>query len=507
MSTENKNTVISRCEEKERIKLEKSVETELSLPDYCSDIRKILKCTLTAGIHSATVSGDRVNVKGTAVIRLIYVGEKDRTDCCEKTVELSVSGQCGHWDAKSVLVSEAVTDYVNCRAVSQRKVSLSGSVSIICRVLCPEKSEILGCADKNIETSKDKLTEEDFICHTEKAFDMSETVALDKTQPSIGKILRQHACVSVESKKAVDDKLLVKGELTVHCVYLSDDGECKIFSLTHKMPLSQIIDLEGIDETCEIRVDCRVGQLLLCAKADSSGAGRLIDVAARVSCYICGCKKKEYEYISDCYCTRKRHTPVYASRKALLPLYSAEKKTTLRQSIQLGNVKEICDLWAGECKTSVVGTDSGAKGRIALTVCILCLDEGGIPVFKEKELEFESDIPFETDCNGIDGCLRAHIEKLNASAVREGVYEITAEAYTDIRIYGVCPINYVCELKEQTDKSSEEGPALVIYYCDGGEKLWDIAKKYSAPMDTVREENSVSNETMKTGSMLFIPCG
>ena len=508
MSAEKKNTTISRCEEKERIKLEKSVETELSLPDYCSDIKKILKCTLTAGIHSVNASGDRINVKGTAVIRLIYVGEKDKLDCCEKTVELSMSGQCRQGDPKSVLVYEALTDYVNCRAVSQRKVSLSGSVSVICRVMCPEKSEILSEADKDIEVSKRKLTEEDFICHTEKTFDMSETVALDKSQPSIGKIIRQHAYVSIDSKKAVDDKLLIKGELTVHCVYCSDDGDGKIVSLSHTMPLSQITDLEGIDETCEIRVEGKVSQLLVCAKADSSGAGRLIDVAARVSCYICGFKRKEYEYISDCYCTKRKRSALYEARNAFVPLCCSEKKMTLKQSVQLGAVREICDIWAGEHKATFVKAQDTAKGRINITACFICTDESGVPVFKEKELEFESDIPVDGDYDELEGIFTAQVMKLSASTLREGSTEVSAEVFTDIRAYGFCHINYVCGLSEkQPDDSSEKGPALVAYYCDGGERLWDIAKKYSAPVEAVRAENSFSEETIKAGTVLLIPCG
>lgn len=507
MSAEKKNTIISRCEEKERIKLERSVETELSLPDYCSDIKKILKCTLTADIHSTSVSSDRINVKGTALIRLIYVGEKDKIDCCEKTVELSLSGQSRQWGPKSVLVAQALTDYINCRAVSQRKVSLSGSVSVICRVMTPEKKEIFCCEDKDIELRKTGLIQENLICQTEKSFDMSETVALDKSQPSIGKILRQHAYVSIDSGKAVDGKMLIKGELTVHCVYCTDDGEGKILSLTHIMPLSQIIDLEGIDETCEIRIDCNVSQLLVCAKSDSSGAGRLLDIAARISCYICGFKNKEYEYISDCYCTKKKHSAVYADESVHVPAYFSEKKMTLKESIQIGSVREICDIWAGECKASFVAAEGGAKGRITLTACMICTDESDLPVFREKELEFECDIPLEGNFCELDGCFNAQVHKLSASTVRDGTVEITAEVFTVIRIYGVCSVNYVCGLKErEADESSEKGPALVVYYCDGGERLWDIAKKYSAPLGAVREENSVNDEIMKAGSMLFIPC-
>ena len=74
MPMEIKKDTYSYCELFARSKCEQAVSLEINLPDYCSDIKKILKCTVTAGISNVSVSGESVNLSGTVVTRLIYVG-------------------------------------------------------------------------------------------------------------------------------------------------------------------------------------------------------------------------------------------------------------------------------------------------------------------------------------------------------------------------------------------------------------------------------------------------
>lgn len=55
--------------------VEQSVDSDLTLPDYCPDILRILKCTVTPRVTGSQVSGERITVDGTVLVRLIYVGE------------------------------------------------------------------------------------------------------------------------------------------------------------------------------------------------------------------------------------------------------------------------------------------------------------------------------------------------------------------------------------------------------------------------------------------------
>ena len=55
---------------------EQPVDLELSLPDYCPDVERILKCRICPGISSGSITGDRLDVDGNVTIRLYYLDSK-----------------------------------------------------------------------------------------------------------------------------------------------------------------------------------------------------------------------------------------------------------------------------------------------------------------------------------------------------------------------------------------------------------------------------------------------
>ena len=78
MGSEMKKEILSFCEEKERLKGERAIDTELTLPDYCKDIKRILRCTLTPQVQSVSTSGEKISIRGTALIRVIYADDKEQ---------------------------------------------------------------------------------------------------------------------------------------------------------------------------------------------------------------------------------------------------------------------------------------------------------------------------------------------------------------------------------------------------------------------------------------------
>ncbi|MBR5827147.1 MAG: DUF3794 domain-containing protein [Clostridia bacterium] len=505
MGSEMKKEILSFWEEKEKLKGERAIDTELTLPDYCKDIKRILRCTLTPQVQSVSTTGEKISVRGTALIRVIYADDKENIDCCEKSTDFSLSLQSSQTDGRGVALAHAVTDYVNCRAVSRRKVSINGSIGVLCRVLSKSFTEIPTAAPEGVETSKNKRTQLVAVCMGEKSFEMSETVALSKETPSVGKIIYTNAWVETESLRAVQDKLLIKGELCVRTVYLSEGEENKVETHMHRMPLSQIMDIEGIDEGCEITARCRIGQLNVTAKSDSSESGRLIDISARINCFVTGEKATEYEYISDCYCTAGRYAPEYSERQTVVPLLSQRRSIRLKKSVQLPSAGEISHVWAGDCSADAKVSEGAVHGKIKLTACILYLDENKSPAFCERELDFDCDTELNEECSSPVCSFDVQIRDIKASSDKDGSAELTVEALTEIRVSELFSDRYVCELKECSPENKKR-PALTVYYCDGGEKLWDIAKRYSTTVALIKSENGIDGDTVSKKRMLLIPC-
>lgn len=93
---------------------------------------------------------------------------------------------------------------------------------------------------------------------------MSETVPLPDGDPAVSNVLSAQAAALAQEIKVISNKLLVKGELTVSAACRGENGE--IFGFGHSMPISQIINLEGIDEDCTCCVSLPVTSLEVCRR-------------------------------------------------------------------------------------------------------------------------------------------------------------------------------------------------------------------------------------------------
>ena len=76
---------------------EQLADVDLTLPDYCPDIEKILKCTLTPKIQSRTLSGGQLQIDGFCTVNVMYVESiKKSVRCCEQLFSKRRSRQSGY---------------------------------------------------------------------------------------------------------------------------------------------------------------------------------------------------------------------------------------------------------------------------------------------------------------------------------------------------------------------------------------------------------------------------
>ena len=52
------------------------VDTEYTLPDYCADIQKILKCIVTPEVTSVSAAGDSLTIDGCVSMHVLYLDAK-----------------------------------------------------------------------------------------------------------------------------------------------------------------------------------------------------------------------------------------------------------------------------------------------------------------------------------------------------------------------------------------------------------------------------------------------
>ncbi len=488
---------------------EQSVDGDITLPDYCPDIKRILKCMVSPCLASEQCTGDRVTIDANALVQVIYVDENNEIFCYEKTFPFSKIVEFGKQIDNSSAEIKMKTAYANTRAVSQRRIDIHASIAICVSILGKKDVQFVSDASEcGIQLLKNFKDASDFIGQTVKTFTLNEVMEIGKSKPPIRQIIRQKVTPNLSEIKVITNKLLVKGEVNICILYCADtsDGGYEIFENT--MPVNQIIDLEGIDDKSKHMSKLSLSSFNIVTKANSSGEKKLLDVSVNLTAIIKAQKEVENSFPSDCYstlCNLKSDRKLVSFEKII---DSFEEMIMIKKGEEFTNttIGKIINVWCDDVVTTYVCTGDELKILGSTVVSILGKDDAGQPFYAERTVTFEkiknikdgckdlicnsdanvSAVGFVvTDDNKID--LRVEI-CLRVSLIRRN----TTELLTDI----VCD-----ESKPKTKKYS----ALTIYFCDDGELVWNIARKYNTTVEAIKLENELNENMIKEKMMLLIP--
>lgn len=488
---------------------EERIEQDITLPDYCADIKKILRCSVVPGIHSVSLSGEKATAKGTAVIRVLYLAEGDKADVFEKSIDLAASVNLKDVPADGVVRAKAKVDFVNCRATSQRKLSVSAGVTVIfsCYGAVSEEFAVRG-EPSSVQVKTEKLTGENHLGFFEKTFDMNETVVLNSEHKPMGKIAGCTYRCDEGQNKLSSGKLLIKGDLVTEICYLCEKEDNVIDTVTHTMPISQILDVRELPDGADCEVKLKVSQLICNIKADSSGSNRLLELSARVNAFVSAREKKECEVITDCYCTDFETEESFETPGFCCPVREISEKCQAKGEVELPSAaKKICFVKCIDITGNVKYTSDSARADCSALVMIMYLDENGAPCCCEKNLDFDFSYSVVKKCDEPYG--KFDITPLSVSASLNG--NDKAELMLDYNVNGkiyccfdkkVLRSLAVCDDKPKKDK----GAALTVYFADAGERLWDIAREHCTTVDIIMQENGLKKDIVEEKSMLMISC-
>ena len=491
---------------------EKSVKQNLdlgwNLPDYCTDIQRILQCSVTPCISGVSVSGARVSAVGEVQVRLVYLNDQGRLDAFYETAQLSAAAELGDLQDVQVLALAAV-DYVNARASSPRRFTLSGAVSVLFRAF-RRKTQTLLCDIENCggQTKTDTLACLSLLSCAEKTFDLSETVELPEQVKPMEKLLRTQGTLRLDSQRAVAGKLLLRGELTVTICYLAPGDPQQVEHYEHRLPISQIIEVPELTEDALCETVLRLQCLRVTARTDSAGALRLVDVASHVSAFVRAYEKKTQTVVTDCYATELAVLSKTQEVPFCSHLQSLDQSVRVQSTVELGEQKlqAIEDVWAVCAQCSVSKAENGAAVTGELTVHLLCRLQDGDMVQIERSVSFSEPLPGAAAGQDITGTLMCEVQTCTAQTRGEASAEISLDCRLQGEVYGVQNRSVCVDAVPDTAKA-EKISALTLYFSQPGEALWDIAKHYRTSVAAIRQENALDGDTVPEERMLLVPRG
>lgn len=491
---------------------EQGIEIEHVLPDYCPDVFKLLKCTLTPRVVSYSVSDNKLFIDGVVYVKVLYLSEGsnvinvvDQRYTYSKTADLSraVRSPCVR------IIPSA--DFCTARAVSGRKIDIRGAVSLKIRVSGVYETQLLcGAEGMGVQVRTENVT----VCEDRLSAGSQYIVREDIETGAgggISAVISSECFASVTDVKVITDKVVVKGEAKVKALYLirNSSGDPSAEAMEASVPLSRIIDLDGVTEDHSTFAELDIMDFSLEIKPGENGESRTLGCDITVDCRVNAYKETQISTVNDLYSTD------YDSSFTVAPVRAEGKPrpVNIQQNIKTdaeytdGSIAEIYD---ASCEILGVSPVSSDNGMIRLNVRtqfrLFGRAEDGMPIVADKTESIDIDTDISSD----------EVFTLSSCTFTSGVsYSIsgdnTAELRAQLNISGtVCRVNMINAVDEITvnedkPKQKDQDYALRLYFAEAGESVWEISKRYNTSAAAILAENDLESDTRTAAGMILIP--
>ncbi|MCR4862104.1 MAG: DUF3794 domain-containing protein [Ruminococcus sp.] len=493
---------------------EQPVELDYILPDYYPDIFRLVRCEVKPVITGWTVSGGKLSYELRCDISILYCGEGDsvlrsvtQTQTFQRTIELG--SECSSPD---VLLTPK-TDHINFRAVNKRRLDLRGAVSVKAAVTCQTQQEVISdVSGMNMQLKRVPLRFAAKKLTADKQLRVSEETELSPAQPPVINIISSRCTVKGCEQKLISGKLLAKGELKADVLYSCEkDGKGAVEAMSFTLPYSQIIDIDGIDESFICRITPEVIACEVTAAAGKTGENRALHCEAELRLMCSAVRNADVMVGTDAYST------VYPCSAELTDVHAeqlpAEYSESFRHTAKLAEGDAVPEtIYSVWCSPKNINTRTGEDGRSVvisgmLTYSMTVRDSAGMISMPDKDEAFEETIELGDDISGSSVSAEISTKDVSYNISPEGVLTAKADIAADISVSGSASLKAVTALTvdDSTRKTRDGDYAIKLYFGVPGEDVWDIAKRYSTSVRAIMEENELGGDRLEDGGMLLIP--
>lgn len=488
--------------------VEHPIECDALLPDYCPDIIKVLKCIIDPFVHATTVNGDRLTIEGEAVTHIYYMAEKGAVRHTEYKIPFVKVVELRSAPSHPVILVDSMVDYVNCRAVNQRRVDIRGAITFDVHVSSSKEEQVVNAADGGeLQLRLDVVQTTDCIGQYETVFAVTEDLELSNGKAPINTIVRTNCRVMIQDYKVVAGKVVLKGEVLLYILYQPLDENSRLEIMEYALPISQVIDAEGMDEDCIADVKLYPLSCDLQPLQNEDGEYVLFSVDAKIKVMITAYRHREVPIATDCYsilfdCNSKSNV-LHFTRAVDTVRETMIHKATLPLP---EGIEAVLDAWCTMQSVSCKQDENNVVLPMKMTMSILAEMQDGEVAYFEQESETEHPVAVPAHCKDIVFKPSASVMSCTYNLIGKEEIELRCEVLISGCMFCevVCNAIHDIALNEENPKEKEANK-LYIYYADRGESVWDIAKRYNTSAGVIWEENDLASDKIDEKSMLLIP--
>lgn len=481
------------------------VDIDFTLPDYCADIEKILKCTLTPKIYTRTLSGGQLRVDGASLINIIYCDSSKKTiRCCEQTLPFSATFPINGEVGEHIIQTHARAEYLNCRALTPRRLTIHGAFSLYANVLGKRICDIYdGKTNHDLQTKTETKEISELCEFSQEIANISETVSV-RTKSNLETIVRSELTAILTDFSVSGEKITVRGEMTLRLFYICDAATGEVDRFIYVFPFTKI--LTEADADCSVR-DIRLNVLSyeLLLRNEMMTEEPVVNLEAKLCVTLMGYKTRNISYISDAYSTVCPTELTFSAEQMCENVTTLTTGAVSKPLFSLGEkpVGKILDIFTEEPVLNASVKDSSLSFAGKVNVCIIACTDDGEVISIERQAEISSEEILQGGFRQVTGAA-CTVTSVSYRLSDNNEIELRIDMRLCATVCNLCSLQQVTQVISTDGELSQSNSPLTLYYAHSGEKLWDIAKRYNACVDTLCDENSITEETLSDGRMLLI---
>lgn len=483
--------------------VEVPLDADLTLPDYCPDIERILSCVLCPKVYLYNRSGDRLSVEGGSCVRLLYTDSDGRVRAYTYTAPFSESIPLREDTGDGVVLVEAKPEYINCRALSPRKLSLHGAFSLCVRFAVSTALPYYDYEDGgDLQTKGETLTASALCGMCGESFPMQEDITVGV---EIGTLLSYRLSTRITELKAIHNKIMLSAELRLELLYLAADEKRTLSCMSYTLPLSRVIDCAGADEDTVIDGELTVMSDELRLNDDALDGSTLLSLDAKLHFAAMCYREQEVEVLSDAFST-ERETQVRREPFSCCADTACRSLTDIgKATVGIGEgIGQIVEVHCEKLSASASVTDGNILISSKLCVGILYENSEGELRYAERDAQFSTKAE-SAGCDTVER-LRASLDSLSYRLIDNGSVELRAELCYRMTLCRRASCSAVTAVSADDDAPGRQpDDAVILYYADSGDSVWEIAKRFCSRPADIMAENSLEGDRIDGTALLLIP--
>lgn len=480
------------------------VEEDCIVPDVKPDILNIISASGIVCIYKKEIMDEKIRLDGCVNTYIMYLADTEENQVRSLNTNIDFTQMIDVEKIKSEMNLDAnvVLKGIEAHVLNGRKLHVKAILEIDAKVSSNENIEYakeinnlrdVQCLNKEIQINS-------LIGTGNTKIYAKDTINIDEAD-NLVEVMRADVRITNRDVKTSYNKILIKSDLQVKIIYLTEDNRINIKEAT--IPVVGFIDLPNISEEHTCNVKYEIKNIII---KPNNVEEHSIYVEAEIEVYCEAYENKNLEMIQDLY------SPTHELKFSKKNIKVTQNQNTRKQTYNIKEKQVIPEIGSRKIYDvevqPIIEEQTILNDRIIydgdLKLNFLYAGNVGIET-KEISLPFSYTMDFEgiNSNNNVDTVIE--IEAQNFVVMPDESIEIRVDLGFTAISGKDGNVSIIDEITEAEDRSTCQY-SMIIYFVKPGDTLWSIAKKFGSTVEDISRVNGIENsENLQKGKQLYIP--